>query len=218
MMPTMKVLTGAGVGAVVVATAAAAAYPRYGRDACLHWGATVAEGASTMPGDELLERCDILSTRAITIDAPIGDVWPWLVQMGPGRGGAYTYDWVENLMGLGMHSADHIVPEWQDLEVGDVMALGESGPRMRVEILTPQTALVFASEDGNWVWAFTLTEGDDSTRLVSRNRIATPGAGALVRLMNTFVMEPGSLVMERKMLMGIKARAESLESQRVAAP
>jgi hypothetical protein len=85
-----------------------------------------------------------------------------------GRGGAYTYDWIENLFGLGMHSPDEILPEFQNLEVGDVLPMGSSGPGMRVEVLEPERAMVYRFEDGNWVWAFGLVPEDGATRLVSR--------------------------------------------------
>jgi hypothetical protein len=176
----------------------------------LTWGATPQEVRRTMPGDELLVRPDIVSTRAVTIDAPPAAVWPWLVQMGSGRGGAYTYDWIENLFGLGMHSADRIRPEFQDLAVGDVLPVGPSGPGMRVAVCDAVRTLTFRSEDGRWVWIFGLYPVPEGTRLVSRNLIATPGASLLGRVANRVVMEPGSLIMERKMLLGIKERAERL--------
>ena len=119
-----------------------------------------------------------------------------LVQMGSGRGGAYTYDWIEYLFGLGMHSADEILPQFQDLEVGDVLPVGPKGPHMRVEVLDSEQAVVFRSEDGNWVWAFALYPEGGNTRLVSRNRIAAPNASFPRRLVNLLVMEPGSVVME----------------------
>jgi hypothetical protein len=136
--------------------------------------------------------------------------------MGSGRGGAYTYDWIENLFGLGMHSAEQILAEFQDLKVGDAQQLGARGPVMRVAALDPERALVLRSDDGNWVWAFALAPADHCTRLISRNRIAAPKsrvAGAFY----TYAMEPGSLIMERKMLIGIKERAERLahEAERV---
>ena len=90
----------------------------------LGWGATTAERELPLPGDDLVADADIQSTRAVTIDAPPASVWPWLVQMGSGRGGAYTYDWIENLLGLDMHSADRILPELQDLALGDELPLG----------------------------------------------------------------------------------------------
>jgi hypothetical protein len=196
----------------VVGAAATAAvfvvYPRFGRERCLQWGATDEEAEADLPGDDLLTAPDILSTRAITIDAPAAAIWPWLLQFGPGRGGAYTYDWIENLMGLNMHSADRILPEFQQLKVGDAFPLGTKGPVVRVASIDPEGSLVFRSDDGHWVWSFTLVETGDRTRLLSRNRIASPDAGPIGRAVNTAIMEPGSLVMERKMLHGLKERAE----------
>ena len=84
---------------------------------------------------------------------------------------------------------------------------------LRVAVLEPRRSLVFSSDDGNWVWAFSLVPEGIGTRLISRNRIATPGAPPPVRLFNRLVMEPGSLIMERKMLLGIKQRAEDLARQ-----
>ncbi len=163
-----------------------------------------------LPGDDLLASADIVSTRAVTIDAPPSAIWPWLVQMGSGRGGAYTYDWIENLFGLGMHSADEILPEFQDVKMHDEMQLGPNRPMMRVEVIDPEQVLTFRFEDGTWVWIFALFPQEGATRLVSRNRIATPGASLLTRVLNLLLMEPGSLIMERKMLLGIKERAERL--------
>ena len=163
-----------------------------------------------LPGDELLADAGLVSTRAVTIDAPPAAVWPWLVQMGSGRGGAYTYDWIENLLGLNMHSASRILPQFQDLKVGDELPLGPGRPIMRVEVCDPEQTLAIRIADGNWVWIFALVAQDGQTRLISRNRIATPGAALPARVFNLLVMEPGSLVMERKMLLGIKQRAEGL--------
>lgn len=205
---TMKELTG---GVVVGAGLAAFLYPAYLRERCLNWGATPVEVWREMPGDELLHQAPLVSTRAISIAAPPSAIWPWLVQIGPGRGGAYTYDWIENLLRLNMHSADEILPEFQDLKPGDTVPLGPGGVPIHVEILDTERAMVLRSEDGNWVWAFGLyPEGAGVTRLISRNRIAYPGRKLPYLAFLTYVMEPGSLVMERKMLLGIKARAEKL--------
>jgi hypothetical protein len=126
--------------------------------------------------------------------------------MGPSpRGGAYTYDWIENLLGLDMHSADRVLPEFQHPEVGDTIGYGAN--RMRVERVEPQNVLAWRSEDGNWVWTFVLEEQDGRTRLISRNRFRLP---TLVARLGMLPMEPASLVMERKMLRGIKQRAERL--------
>jgi hypothetical protein len=196
-----------GAGIAASAATIGRVYRRYLRNWVLTWGATAEEAAQPLPGDELLDPADIVATRAIGIEAPPSAIWPWLVQMGPGRAGAYTYDWIENLFGLNMHSADRIVPEWQHLEVGDVLRSREGRPGMRVEILDPERVLCNRSEAGDWVWTFALVPDNGRTRLLSRNRIAIKGAAAGQRL-GMLVMEPGSLVMERKMLLGIKQRAE----------
>ena len=198
------------LGAVTVAAAFEVRTYRYWRSWCLSWGATDSEVSRALPGDELLADAGIVSTRAVHVDAPPSAIWPWLVQMGPGRGGAYTYDWIENLMGLGMHSADRILPEYQKLAVGDAQRLGARGPVLRVAELDPERSLVLRSDDGNWVWAFSLVSDTTGTRLISRNRIATDAASRLAQMLNTYAMEPGSLIMERKMLLGIKDRAERL--------
>jgi hypothetical protein len=195
----------------------AASYPVLFRRRCLTWGATPAEVARVLPGDELLASVDVVSTRAVTIDAPPDAIWPWLLQMGSGRGGAYTYDWIENLFGLGMHSATEILPQLQDVKAGDELRLGPNRPKMRVEILDPERVFTVRFEDGRWVWIFALFPEQEATRLVSRNRIATPDASLPTRLFNQLFMEPGSLVMERRMLLGIKQRAERLAREHVAA-
>ena len=172
----------------------------------LSWGATGEEASSRLPGDELLEDADGVSTRAITIDAPAASVWPWLAQMGPSpRGGAYTYDWIENLLGLDMHSVDRVLAEFQHPQVGDTIGLGPN--RMRLERVEHPHVLAWRSEDGNWVWTFVLLEHDGTTRLISRNRFRLPTIAARIGMLP---MEPGSLLMERKMLRGIKERAERL--------
>jgi hypothetical protein len=201
-----------GVG--LTAGLAAGAYLRLFRHRCLTWGATPAEIARQLPGDELLTSADMVSTRAVTIDAPPAAVWPWLVQMGSGRGGAYTYDWIENLLGLNMHSASKVLPEFQDVKVGDAFPLGQGGPPMHVHVLDPEKSLTYRFDDGNWIWSFNLDSQNGSTRLVSRNRIATPNASFATRAVYALLMEPGSLVMERKMLLGIKQRAEKLAHKR----
>ncbi|MGK8557461.1 SRPBCC family protein [Nocardia gipuzkoensis] len=203
--PTVSAVTGAIVGVAAVV----GGYRLLLRERCLNWGASAAEVKRGMPGDELLPAPDIVATRAITIAAAPEQIWPWLVQIGPGRGGAYTYDWIENLLGLDMHSAETILPQFQDRTVGDSFAVGPRGPQMRVAVCEPARALVFASEDGNWVWAFGLYPDHTGTRLVSRNRIATPDASGVSRLAYQLIMEPGSLIMERQMLRGIKRRVEN---------
>jgi hypothetical protein len=176
------------------------------REPILTWGATSSEAGSRLPGDELLERADGVATRAITIDAPASAVWPWLVQIGPApRGGDYTYDAIENVLGLDMHSVDRVLPEFQHPKVGDTIGFGPN--QMRLERVELERVLATRSGDGNWVWTFVLRESDGKTRLISRNRFRLPTFGARLGMLP---MEPGSLIMERKMLAGIKERAERL--------
>ena len=196
---------------VALGLALGALYP-FLRRPILTWGATAEEAAAGLPADELLEDADGVSTRAITVDAPAACVWPWLAQMGPSpRGGAYTYDWIENLLGLDMHSADRVLTEFQDPQVGDHIGLGSN--RMRLELVEPERVIAWRSGDGNWVWTFVLAEHGGRTRLISRNRFRLPTFAARIAMLP---MEAGSLVMERKMLLGIKERAE-LRATRPAA-
>jgi hypothetical protein len=184
-------------------------YRRFLRQPILTWGATAEEAAAQLPGDELLVDADGVATRAITIDAPPPAVWPWIAQMGPSpRGGAYTYDWIENLLGLDMHSADCVLPDYQHPQVGDGFGYGTS--KMSFKIVDPERVLATQSADGNWVWTFVLEEQDGRTRLISRNRFRL---SKLKDKVGMIPMEPGSLVMERKMLRGIKQRAERLAAE-----
>src|ERR1051325_2767166 len=193
-------------GAAAAAAGSAVLYRKFLRQPILTWGATADEAAARLPGDELLEDADGVATRAITIEAPAAAVWPWIAPMGPSpRGGAYTYDWIENLRGLDMHSTDRVLPEYQHPEVGNTLGYGKN--RMRFERVEPQRVLATRSEDGNWVWTFVLDEHDGRTRLISRNRFRLPTLTAKIGMVP---MEPASLVMERKMLHGIKRRAERL--------
>ncbi len=196
-------------GAAATLAGAAFLYRRFLRQPILTWGSTPEEAAARLPGDELLEDADGLATRAITIDAPPSAVWPWIAQLGPHpRGGAYTYDWIENLLGLNMHSIDRVLPEYQHPQIGDGFGYGAN--RMSFTIVEPEHVLATQSADGNWVWTFVLEENDGKTRLISRNRFRLP---RLKDKIGMIPMEPGSLVMERKMLFGIKQRAEKLAAE-----
>jgi hypothetical protein len=209
MITTQALLKRGGVTLGVI-TAAAMLYGPVVRRTILNWGATGAEASARLPGDELLEEADGVATRAITIGAPASAVWPWIAQMGPSpRGGAYTYDWIENLLGLDMHSIDRVLPEYQHPQVGDTLGYGKN--RMRFERVEPRRVLASRSEDGNWVWSFVLEERGGETRLISRNRFRLPSLTARLAMIP---MEPASLVMERRMLRGIKQRAERLAVNR----
>ena len=195
-----------------IAAALALASILYGwllRRPILTWGATAEEAQARLPGDELLEDADGVATRAITIEAPASAVWPWIAQMGPSpRGGAYTYDWIENLLGLNMHSTDQVLPDYQHPQVGDGFGYGAN--KMSFQLVEPGRVLATQSADGNWVWTFILKEQVGRTRLISRNRFRLP---RLRDRIGMIPMEPGSLLMERKMLHGIKQRAEKLASE-----
>jgi hypothetical protein len=172
------------------------------------WGATDAEVDRAMPGDELLENAGSI-TRAITIGARPELIWPWLVQIGFGRAGWYSYDWIDN---DGRPSANRIVPEFQDLRVGDRMLMApEMGPTVRV--VEPNRHLLCAGDLDTWCLG--LYPADDRrTRLVSRWRERWPRTPATIFWL--LISEPGSFIMERKMLLGIKARAERTRSSPVS--
>ncbi len=127
--------------------------------------------------------------------------------MGPGRGGAYTYDWIERRLGIDIHNVDRIVPELQNLAVGDEIPM--PGYAMRVERLEREQAMVVRSSNGAWLWAFELRAGNGRTRLISRNSFDTSKL-QLKDWVAYPVIEPGSWVMERKMLLTIKQKAEGL--------
>lgn len=192
----------AGAGAVV-------AYVWGIRPWHLRWGATEEELCQTLPGDELAQTPRLKATHAITIDAPADDVWPWLVQMGQTRGGFYSYTWLENLVGCHMRNADRIVPEWQELKVGDSVWLHPKAPPAQVAAIDPGRAIVLKG------WgAFVLQPIDDkTTRLIIRSQgdyEPNLGNAVLNFLLWRVVFEPAHFIMERKMLLGIKARAEKL--------
>jgi len=200
----VRILPGAGLALGLLA----ASYPLLWRDWWLTWGATPDEVASNLLGDELLSEAHLVTTKAIAIHAPPDRVWPWLVQMGSGRAGTYTYDWIDNLFGLDMHSAEVILPQFQDLRVGDAYPFGSG--TLHVEASEPGRLLVTRVPEWNWVRIFCLIpEGDGLTRLVLRNRTFYPGTSLAFRLCRQLISEAAGLPMERKMLRGIKQRAEA---------
>jgi hypothetical protein len=200
--------------AALIALSAAYGYTRFGRPWVINWGARQREVEQTMAGDELLRDASLQTTRAITIKATPEHVWPWLLQMGPRpRAGVYTYDLIERLLGIDIKNSDRVMPEHQHLDVGDEFALNQS-TGLIVQDVQPQRFLVLQWTPARSTWTFGLYPEDGSTRLVSRNRL--PGSGLSFWLMAR-LMEPASLVMERKMLLGIKQRAEKLAAQAVQA-
>ncbi|MGE0056949.1 MAG: SRPBCC family protein [Dehalococcoidia bacterium] len=205
---------------ILLAGAATAAaiplYLKYGRPAVLNWGATEAEVHAALPGDDVLEKVAIQTTRAITVNTGPAQIWPWLLQMGPRpRAGVYTYDWIERLIGLDIENSDRILPEFQHLEAGDYIGLNEK-QGLKVLEVQAERALVLQWEPAGSTWTFVLQAEGASTRLLSRNLI--PGGGPGFWLGMVALMEPGSLVMERKMLLGIKERAEKLAAKTSVSP
>jgi hypothetical protein len=165
---------------VTALASAAALYVLLGRARQLRWGATGREAGEPLPGDDLIADPDLTATRAITIRAPASQVWPWIVQLGQGRGGFYSYDFVENLIGCGIHSADRVVPEWQDLKPGDQVRLAPQAG-LAVAHLEAARSLVLrggvpmgkAAPPYDFTWAFVLNdEPDRATRLLVRERYA----------------------------------------------
>ena len=216
---------------------AGAAYVLGVRPQLQHWGATDAEAAEPLPGDGLVPVPRFASTRAITIAASPSAVWPWLVQLGQGRGGLYTYESLERLVGLGMMSADDVLPELQDLAPGDPVRLapvgGPQGLTMTVDMLDAPRLLVLASgtrdergagdgsdkgseplRSGDFFagrpaasWALVLRDVDSATRLLSRWRMAWSPSGA-ADLFNAALVEPLHFALEEKMLRGVRDRVE----------
>jgi hypothetical protein len=177
----------------------------------LRWGTTVAERLESLPGDSLTPEPVGSAEHAVTVHAPIAQVWPWLVQIGRDKGGFYSYAWLENLVGCHLHNADRIVPELQNLKAGDGVWLHPSVPPLTVEILEPGRCMVLGSNTGQpGTWAFYVKKLDENTtRLLIRSR-GTLKPGLLSRLGYYLVFEPCHFIMERKMLLGIKRRAEAL--------
>lgn len=147
------------------------------------------------PGSPLIQ-----ATRAVTVHAPATEVWRWLVQIGQDRGGFYSYDWLENLAGCRLHSADQVREDLQDLQVGDALTIFP-GTSTRFRVVDPPRSLVIEG------WgSYHVVPVDDSTcRLVARS---PPSGGAAFLVAHLLMMELPHAVMERKMLLGIKARAE----------
>lgn len=186
------------------------------------WGTTDDEVSMSLPGDDLVAEPAQQVTRAISIEAPPGAVWPWIVQIGADRGGFYSYECLENLFGLDIHNADRIVPEWQQRDVGDLVAAdGKGSGGWYVMQVVPDEALVLLVGDvrtgrplrrdrglrWEFLWTFYVRPAHGGmSRLIIRERtgFGSPLTRALMAPVG-FV----SFVMTRKMLREIKARAEA---------
>jgi hypothetical protein len=181
--------------------AVSAVYRRWIQPWQHRWGATDDEVLRAMPGDHLILDAAI-TTRAISIRAPSEEVWPWLVQLGFGRGGWYSYDWIDN---DGQPSADHIIPELQQLQVGDqILMLPDMS--LRVREIGPNRYFVAGDQEGG-TWCLALYPAPGGCRLVSRWRVDWPMT--LATAFWILLSDPGAFIMERKMLKGIRSRAEA---------
>jgi hypothetical protein len=171
------------------------------------WGATDREVAAAMPGDGVVPGCQVSWTRAISIEASPGAVWPWLVQVGFGRAGFYSNDLLDN---VGHPSARGIDPELQTIAVGDWIPMFkkvDATTAFRVQAFEPSRCLVWAKPDSTWVWTLT-PRPDGGTRLVTRLRQRYDRGHPAQALASRMLMELGDFPMIRRMLLGIKQRAE----------
>jgi hypothetical protein len=197
------VLVGVASGAGLLAT-----YLQLVRPWTMRWGATNTEVDRPLPGDQSMTRPGFSATRAITIAARPEHIWPWLVQLGSGRAGWYAIDRIDN---AGVPSAQTIRPELQQLPVGDripMVAGQEVGPL--VKELEPNRRMLWWDGQGEFTWEWILDPIDDqTTRLVSRVQEAYPPLWSR-RMLYAMVASSGDIVMARKQLRGIKARAERL--------
>lgn len=195
-----------------LAATAVAVYGLAGRRWQLRWGADSREVTARLPGDDLVADPDLVATRAITIRARPVDVWPWIAQLGQDRGGFYSYDVLENLVGCRIDSADRIVPAWQDVTVGDPVHLAPE-VALTVAAVVPPRALVLSggvpmgtsAPPYDFSWSFVLDGQDSTTRLIARERYAYTRWWAPVLVEPVTVI---SFLMSQRMLRSIRDRAE----------
>ena len=176
-----------------------------GRRWYTQWGTTKEEQKQPLPGDEFMDHAS--ANHAVTINAPVEAVWPWLVQIGQDKAGFYSYTFLENIVAAGIHNSDKIVPEWQQLEAGDFIRLGSKEtygdhPLLPVVDLEKNHYLVVKG------WgAFVLQDlGNQKTRMIIRSHAQQEKIPA--RMLRFLLLDPIHFIMERKMLLGIKERAE----------
>ena len=177
------------------------------------WGATRSDLTRVMAGDALLVNPTYSGTLGVVVNAAPEHIWPWLVQIGYRRGGLYSYDWLDRLFGyLDRPSATHILPEFQNLAVGDRIPMGR-GPSWPVAAVGPNRTLVLDMRNMgafDWVWQFGLYPLDEQrTQLVTRSCVRARTVWARLA---TYLIEPAGFLMTRRMLLGVKQRAEALRA------
>ena len=195
----------------------------------MRWGATDAELRRTYPDNQLVPNVLTVATRAITIQAPPQAVWPWIVQIGEDRGGFYSYTWLENLFLADMHNADRINPQWQTRQRGDTVWLTRKGryrgnARTVVAEYEPGHVMILVSPPNyeklaqsgppiDATWSVMLEpEGENASRLIMRWR--GQSTGWVRQASGYFLFDPCHFIMERRMMLGIKERAEKSSNRR----
>lgn len=187
-----------------------------------HWGMSRAEALGSFPGDDCVPEPMWSWTHAVEIDARVDQVWPWVAQIGQDKAGFYSYQWLENLAGCNICNADAIHPEWTELRVGDAFRLHPSAPPLRIARVEPGRYFVVrddatASPEANthperWVhvsWLFMVESiGYGRSRLISRYRVAYDRSWQTRLLFGAWTIESIGFVMDRRMLRGVKRRAE----------
>ena len=215
-------LVAAVAGATVVA--GVAAYTIIGRRWHNRWGATDAEIAMELPGDDIVRRPNMNSTRAITIEATPDDIWPWIVQMGKGRGGLYSYDWLDiAFRALDEPSVEKVLEQYQVLKAGEVIPIGDDSSSMDdfyVHIVQPHYTLVIGANDPEYrqrvSWAIVLLPvGQNKTRLIMRVRGEVPMDAKGV--VTYALMDPTAFIMLRKQMLNFKKLGEKMRRQRESA-
>ncbi len=231
-----KAVRDALVAVASAATAVTATYFLAVRPWVYRWGSTDEEIIRELPGDDLLNDAALETTRAVTINATPAEIWPWLVQIGQGRGGFYSYDWLENLINLDIHTVDDIEPDLQDLHVDDFIPFApEDAVGMMVASLEPEKSLVLLAPERDFAapirsqidqdeleletsWAFVLEPvSEDKTRLLIRFRLRH-APSLPTAFLREAVLGPVHFLMERKMLLGIKERVEAHRTEEELAP
>lgn len=215
----MRLITALAAASAIGVGAGLAGYLRILRPKHLGWGATREEMLRPMPLDGVIAEPTSVSTRAITIRARPDEIWFWLAQMGESpRAGFYSHEWIERLMGIDVRNSNVILPQYQHPEPGD--ALARAGYIQVRAVEAGKWLVLGPPADGDlWLdctWCLALYPEDaETTRLITRVRARvkrwTPRAALW-----TAIIDPGGYVMERKMLFGIKQRAEKMADERRA--
>jgi len=197
--------------ATVVLVVLLGLYVAFVRPWHVRWGASPEEVARALPGDSLVQGPQEVTTRAITINAWPAHIWPWLAQMGNGRGGLYSYDWLDRVFGvLDANSSDTLIARFQQIRPGDTIPIGGS-TGWPVAIARPNDILLLdVREAGAHVtWVFALAPiSPTKTRLIMRVRARLPVTWRLP--LQRAVLDPAEFLMVRRQLMGIRDRAEQL--------